>query len=328
MTFPPEVVEQVQRWYEEGASDREITRRCHAARIEIGRTSVQRIIRLHKMRSGTGVAAAPDPEPVLPDPAPEAGGPDLPAPCVSEYEPVRLPDAGKWLLLGDVHIPYHDPGTIRAAVAEGKRQGVTGVLLNGDVLDFYQISRFSRDPSKPRMKVEIEKGREFLAWLRSQFPRARIVFKEGNHDERLRTYLAERAPELFDLDDLQLVNLLRAADRGVEWVADKRVVTLGKLLVVHGHEYPGGGGVNPARWLFLRTGASSLCAHFHQPSYHPFRTADQREQGVWSIGCSCFLHPAYRPLNQWLNGFAVVTVEPGGHFRVDNRTVLSGGRVA
>jgi predicted phosphodiesterase len=195
----------------------------------------------------------------IPDPDEIAGGPSLPDPDSEVYEDYRVDSPGTWLVLSDTHIPYHDKRAIELAVAEGRRRSVVGVLLNGDILDFYQISRFSRDPSRPRVKSEIEKGRQFIAWLRSQFPRAMIVFKEGNHDERLRTYLADRAPELFDLDDLELSRLLRASDAGVEWVGDRRVVMLGKLPVIHGHEYQGSGGVMPSRWLFIRSWSSALC---------------------------------------------------------------------
>lgn len=263
----------------------------------------------------------------LPDPAPEAGGPGLPEPEVEQYEDYRIDTAGAWLVVSDIHLPYHDKRAIEAAVREAERRSVAGVILNGDVLDFYQCSRFSKDPSKPRIKTEIEKGRQLLEWLRSRFPRARLVFKEGNHDERLRNFLADRAPELFDLDDLHLPNLLRADGVGVEWVGDRRVIQLGKLPVIHGHEYRGSGGVMPARWLFIRAWSNALCGHFHQPSHFPATSLDNREMGVWSTGCACFLHPYYSRKNAWRHGYAVVEVNAGGTFEVTNREVLKDGRV-
>lgn len=262
----------------------------------------------------------------LPDPAPEAGGPSLPDPVAMSYEPFACLDAARWLVLGDVHIPFHSPDAILAAVADAKKQGVGAVLLNGDTLDFYALSHHYREPNRVRAKEEIEKGREFLKWLRSQFPKARICFKEGNHDERLRKYLAERAPEVFDLEDMHLPTLLHAGKFGVEWVADKRVVMLGKLAVVHGHEYRGGGGVQPSRWLYLRTGDSTLTNHFHRTDHYTFRTVTDREVGMWSVGCLCYLKPNYLPLNQWSHGWAIVDVSGGG-YTVTNRQRLRDGRV-
>ncbi len=263
----------------------------------------------------------------LPEPAPEAGGAGIPEPEHEVFEDYKIDTTGTWLVISDIHIPYHDVRTIQMAVQEAKRQNVTGIILNGDTLDFYQLSRFCKDPSKPRVKSEIEKGQELLRYLRGTFPKARLIYKEGNHDERLKHYLSERAPDLFELDDLHLPNLLRAKDVGVEWVGDRRMMQLGKLPVLHGHEYQGSGGVMPARWLFIRAWSNALCGHFHQPSHYSVTAADNREMGVWSLGCACFLHPYYRRKNEWRHGFAMVEVHAGGNFEVRNREILKDGRL-
>lgn len=308
-----------------------LTHRAVARRTGLSTGTVSNIWRaLQTDDVAAGVAAvvttAPAGEPELPEPVPEAGGAALPDSLAVETGPFVADGASRWLVMGDVHLPYHAPDAVRAAVADGKRFGADGVLLNGDVLDFYQLSRFSRDPSKARVKVELEQGREFLRWVRAQFPKARIVFKEGNHDERLRTFLADRAPEVFDLEDLDLRKLLRAGDVGCEWVADKRVVMVGKLPVIHGHEYRGGGGVQPSRWLYLRTGDTALTNHFHRTDHYTFRTITDREVGMWSVGCLCYLKPSYASLNQWTHGWATVEVSGGG-FTVANRQRLRDGRV-
>lgn len=271
--------------------------------------------------------SVPTAVPRLPDPVPEAGGPSLPEPVDVKYEPFVANDPARWLCIGDLHLPYHSPEAIKAAVDDGKRIGATGVLINGDMLDFYGLSNHYREPNKVRVKEEIEKGREFLRWLRSQFPHARILYKLGNHCERLRRYLAERAPEIFDLEDLHLHKLLRTENEGVEVIEDKRVVMLGKLAVIHGHEYRGGGGVQPSRWLYLRTGDSTLTNHFHRVDHYTFRTIGGREIGMWAVGCLCHMAPDYMPLNQWGAGWATIEVSAGGMFTVTNRQRLQSGRV-
>lgn len=263
----------------------------------------------------------------IPEPVPEAGGVTLPDPIVQDYLPYQVDAPGNWLVISDIHIPYHDKRTIETAVKESKQRSIKGIILNGDTLDFHQISRHYKEPDKGRTKEEILKGRQFLQWLRSQFPAARIIFKEGNHDERLKRYLGERAPEVFDLEEMYLPNLLHADKHGVEWVADKRVIELGKLCIVHGHEYAGGGGVMPARWLFIRAYSSAICGHFHQPSHYTAPTLDRREIGVWSLGCACYLYPAYMPQNKWRHGFAFAEMGQGGAFEVNNREILRNGQV-
>lgn len=269
--------------------------------------------------NGGGAAA-------LPEPLSEGAG--LPEPLPLSYDPAVLDTPGDWLVLSDVHIPYHDKRTIEAAVDEARGRGAVGVLLNGDILDCHQLSHHYREPDAARFRDEVDKGGQFLDWLRARLPRARLVFKFGNHDERLRRYLAERAPELFGLEGFDLQGVLNLGRRGVEWVADKRVVRLGKLAVVHGHEFRGGGGVNPARWLFLRAVSTALCGHFHRTSEHHEQGLDRRIHGVWSVGCACFLYPQYDPNNKWNHGYALVRVAADGSFVVTNRRILRDGSVA
>jgi predicted phosphodiesterase len=292
--------------------------RVIAETLGIGQATVNKYMRIERPVSPSA----------MPDPAPEAGGPGLPDPVPLSYDPYPIDTSGAWLVLGDVHLPYHDKRTVEVAVDEARRRGAVGVLLNGDLLDCYQLSSHYREPDKGRFRDEIDCGKAFLAWLRSRFPRGRIVYKEGNHDDRLRRYLAERAPALFDLPGFDLPGFLGLQNLGVEWVGDKRVIHLGRLPVVHGHEFRGGGGVNPARWLFLRAVSTALCGHFHRTSEHHEQSLDRRVHGVWSVGCACYLHPQYDPNNKWNHGYAIVDVASrDGGFSVTNRRLLRDGRV-
>lgn len=252
----------------------------------------------------------------------------LPETHVIDYKPFKVDLPGWWGVISDIHVPFHDLRTINLWVKECKQKKISGIVLNGDVLDFYQLSDFLSDPSMPRTKEEIERGTQLLDYLRDKFPRIPIIYKKGNHDERLEKYIFSKAPEFAEIADFHLPNLLKTKKFGVEMVSDKRVVMLGKLPVIHGHEYRGGGGVMPARWFYLKTGASVLGGHFHQPSNYTFRTVDDKEVASWSTGCACYLYPAYAPLNQWSHGFAMVHISQNGTYNVLNRRVLADGRVS
>lgn len=255
--------------------------------------------------------------------------PSIPAPVDRTYAPFDLPEPGTWLVLSDVHLPYHDKQTVELAVKTAQRQRVAGVLLNGDILDSHELSTFDKDPSAPRYIAEREAGIQFLGWLRDRLPQARIVYKAGNHEERLDRYLMKRAPALFGLKQVQLPAILEMERFDVEWVGDKRVVRLGRLNVIHGHEYRGGqtNPVNPARGLFLRAKSTALCGHFHQTSEHHEPDITGKAKGCWSTGCACQLSPAYSPLNKWNHGFALVEVGKAGVFSVRNLRVMDGGIV-
>lgn len=255
--------------------------------------------------------------------------PKLPRSTPVTFEPFTIDTPGNWLVLSDLHLPYHDESALSLAIATGRRSKVVGVLLNGDTLDSHEISRFDHDPSAPRYREEIECGKKFLACLRYMFPAARIVWKDGNHDERLQTYIMRHAPALFGFPEIQLSALLHCDEYGVEHVGGKRVIRLGKLNVVHGHEYPGGvfSPVNPARGLFLKARSVALCGHSHQTSEHHEPDITGAGMAAWSTGCLCQLHPPYAPLSKWNHGFAVVRVEQDGTFSVRNLRVWNGSVV-
>lgn len=282
----------------------------------------------HKRLSINGQEAVENrTEAKMPEPSPVAGGPSIPEPLTQRYDPFTIDATGTVGIIADIHIPLHDKRTIEEWVADCKKRDAKVLFLNGDVLDFGMLSHFPKEPGTPSVRDELEKGRQLLAYLRAEFPRARIVYKLGNHDERLAKFLTRSAKELEDLESLQLPELLEMSDHGIECVADKRVVMVGKLPVVHGHEFQGSGGVMPARWLYLRTGDTAMAGHFHQPSFYPFRTILDSQIGCWSLGCACFLSPKYRPLNQWRHGFAQVEVATNGTFRVHNFGRLKDGSI-
>ncbi len=252
--------------------------------------------------------------------------PPLPASLNLDYPPFRINTPGRWLVLSDVHIPFHDRKTVELAVREAKRVKVVGVLLNGDIFDCHALSRFDREPTAIRYVAERELGIAFLDYLRARFPTQQMIFKEGNHEERLGNYLIRRAQELFGLKVLSLPSLMEFERFGLEHVGDFRVIRLGRLNVIHGHEYKPTiqAPVNPARGLFLRAKSVALAGHFHQTSEHHEPRITGKPQGAWSVGCACQLNPRWMPLNKWNLGFAIVEIDSGGVFSVRNLKVIDG----
>lgn len=252
--------------------------------------------------------------------------PQLPPPIRLEYQPFALDVAGWWLVLGDTHLPFHDCRTIELAIATAKKHKAVGVLLNGDIADCHELSSFDRDPTMPRYVEERAAVISFLAYLRDRLPKARIIYKKGNHEERLDRYLMRHAPALFGLEALGMPQLFQLREHGVEYVGDRRVIHAGKLAIIHGHEFrptvstP----VNPARGVFLRARQSVLTHHWHQSSEHSAPTIAGKQQAAWSVGCACQLNPPYMPLNNWSNGFALVHLAESGEFAVRNLRVIGG----
>jgi hypothetical protein len=249
----------------------------------------------------------------------------MPESVAEELKPHILPKAIKKLaILSDIHIPYHDVVALRAAIEHCVAEKPDAVLLNGDTMDFYAMSFHEKDPRLVDWAGEIEGGRMLMQMLRNAFPNIPIIFKAGNHCVRLERHLMKYSPMLLGMEEFELPSLLRFGETGVQFIANKVNIQAGKLNIIHGDEYKGAGGVNPARWLSLRTGENSLCGHFHRTSSHMDRTIRHDIRGWWSTGCLCELTPKYMPYSQWNLGFAIVHLNQDQSFEVENMTIVNG----
>lgn len=232
------------------------------------------------------------------------------------------------LVLSDIHLPYHNLAALTTAIEHGRTRDCRLVLLNGDTLDFHRLSRFQKDPRARSFKQEIAAANQLLDALDDLFPTARKIWKDGNHDERYDHYMASVAPEITEVvqQHAGLSQLLDLPGRGWEYVSEKRPIYLGKLPVIHGHEYPTPvlGPVNAARGLFLRTKESALVSHHHQTSEHTETTIREKIITAWSIGCLCDLHPMYARFNKWNHGFAEIELAKNGDYRVQNKRIHEG----
>lgn len=232
------------------------------------------------------------------------------------------------LVLGDIHVPYHNLAALSATLERGRRNEAGLIFINGDLLDFHRLSRFQKDPRARDAKSEIQRTNQLLDFIDDRFPKARKILKAGNHDERYDNYIAAHAPEIFQLvkELCSLEKLLELDERGWEYVAEKRPVMLGKLPVIHGHEYPTPviGPVNAARGLFLRAKACAMVNHHHQTSEHTETTIHGEMITTWSLGCLCELHPMYARFNKWNHGAAEVEIARNGDFQVHNFRISNG----
>lgn len=244
----------------------------------------------------------------------------------TNWEAYKMDGERKALVISDPHIPYHRRDVLLTALGHGKKHQCNTVILNGDIADFFAVSFWEKDPRKRRFAEELKTVANFLAQVRCEFPKATIVYKIGNHEERWERYMQVKAPELLDVEAFDIRELLSLNKLGIATVTDKRPIMLGKLNVIHGHEFKFGinNPVNPARGFFLRGKAHCLGGHFHQSSQHSEKNMEQLVVSTWSTGCLCDLHPDYAPLNQWNHGFAMVEVDRKGSFLVHNHKIING----
>src|ERR1035437_3066775 len=245
----------------------------------------------------------------------------------------------KNLIISDVHVPFHDNGALEAVWNHADAYKPDSIVLNGDFGDFFAVSRFLKNPTLIDLKGEIQAQRQMLGWIRQKFPNARIIFKLGNHDERWDKYLWSQAPLLVGLSNVLLENVLtqelkdesgeviEPAIEGVEFVKDQRIIMLGKLPVLRGHEFASknSNSVNAARGAFLRAVHHIMVGHNHQYSSHAQANILGKVFVSFSTGCLCDLHPEYGRFNtNWMQGFATVNVKNNHEFTVNNYRIIDG----
>jgi len=254
----------------------------------------------------------------------EWNGFNLPEPEKNDYSKVVINEK-RIGILSDIHFPYYDKIALTAAINHLIEFNPDCIILNGDIIDCYQLSNFERDPRQRSFKYELDMLRNFIIQLRDLFPNARIVFKLGNHCERYERIILNRVPELIDLELFTFANVISAKELGIEVITNKRLMKAGHLNIGHGHEFAKGfiQSVNPARGFYLRAKSNFIGGHHHRTSEHVEQDINGKIIASWSMGCLSELNPHYMPINSWNHGFATVEVS-GDDFMLRNLKIVKG----
>jgi predicted phosphodiesterase len=241
-----------------------------------------------------------------------------------EYLSAKLPPHLKKIgILSDIHFPYHDLTALTCAIKHLKDQEIDCLYLNGDVQDFFSISRHETSKDARNLSLEVDMNRDFLQRLRDIFRTIPIYYKLGNHENRFARMLNNEAEEFAQLHDLQFNIFFRLDKLGITMVEDWQGMEMGDLLVLHGHELYGGGGVNPSQNLFNKTICNTLIGHVHRTSTTQKKTGFKEFINTYSTGCLTLLSPKYMPFSMHNHGFAIVEIE-NGKSKVKNIQIKDG----
>lgn len=236
------------------------------------------------------------------------------------------------IVMADIHSPYYDEEAMGICVEHTARLDPDYLILNGDFADFYQVSSWGKDPTRPSFPDEVEHNRKILNELGSFFPKSKKFYIEGNHEYRLNMFLMNRASALYGLDCLTVTEILQTEKAGFNYVVNRELLQdkgepfkIGKLYFLHGHEvrcsYTS---VNIARIYYLKCQVNLMVAHHHQLQEYTQKKLNNRREGCWSTGCLCELSADYSPVNNWTHGFAIIEWNDDGSFLVQNRQIIDG----
>lgn len=229
-------------------------------------------------------------------------------------------DGKKLLILSDIHIPYQNNKAISLAVEKGIKEKCDAVLLNGDIMDCYELSRFEKSKYKRSFIEEVQMTKQFLSWLRFKFPSAHIYYKIGNHEDRIRQYIIKNANAFEGHPSLELEALLDFERFGIDIIQSKELMNFSGMAIIHGHEFGSStfSPVSVARGLYNRAKVSACCGHSHVTSSHFETNIYDETIECYSIGCLSELRPDYQRFSKYNYGFAIITRKQNNKFKFDN----------
>jgi len=210
----------------------------------------------------------------------------------------------------DFHIwPGEASTALRAFKQSCKDLHPAAVILNGDVLDFPQISRHPPIgwESTPSPVEEIEAAQDHLADIVRNAPRGcHKVWTLGNHDARFETRLAMVAREYKGLKGIHLSDFFSAWTKGWSvWINDD---------VVCKHRWKGG--IHAPYNNVVYAGKTMVTGHLHSQKVTPYTDYNGTRYGV-DTGCVAEPdHKAFADYTEdapknWRSGFCVLTFKNG-----------------
>ena len=225
----------------------------------------------------------------------------------------------RWIVLPDTHLPYEDKATLRAVEAYMGDHQWAGWIHLGDLIDFNELSRFEVGNNRLDKVGAIQKSydatRSFLDRHRSIIGRkARMVYIEGNHEDRITQYL-EKNPEGVGM--LEVPQALNLKARNIQWVpfwSRGDLFRLGNAYFCHGRAT----GTNHTRKMLDKYGVCLYYGHLHDIQLTSKATwGNNKTLEAGSLGCLCRYDQTYlkgNPTN-WQQAFGVFHVWPDGYYQ-------------
>ena len=217
---------------------------------------------------------------------------------------------GVVLVGSDLHIwPGAESTMLRAFKKFCKELKPIAVILNGDVLDFPQISRHPpmNWEQTPSPAEEIEAAQFHLHEIEQAAPRGcRKIWTAGNHDIRLESRLAQIAREYKNLKGVHLHDHFNLCwERGWSCLINDDVIVK--------HRFRNG--VHATYNNVLHAGCTIITGHLHSAMVRAF--TDYRGTR-WGVDTGCMAEtdaPAFEYCEgnpkSWVSAFGVFTFEDG-----------------
>lgn len=194
--------------------------------------------------------------PSPPSRSPRSIPPASHAPTATDWPRMR----GDYLVISDLHIPYHDADLLAQAVEDARRIGIDRFLIVGDFLDIHQFSKFAeRLGHLPRLQDDLEVAGRVLDWLLEQLPGGGCLLM-GNHDARIERMVRGH------MEPGWTYRRLYQADERIEIARHEQaeVESGGRVIrCLHGANYSGANPLGVAQRLAAKFESGVIMGHQH-----------------------------------------------------------------
>jgi predicted phosphodiesterase len=184
------------------------------------------------------------------------------------------------LVWPDVHYPYHSDKAVSEALRFARDYKPDTFVQLGDMYDCHAVSGHDRDPDKHgKLGREIDEANVEVDRLCRTLGGCEKYIVHGNHEDRVRRYVWQRAPALhgmFSLDDV-----FGLKSRGFKQTQYRKMLKLGK---VHFSHDIGGSGKNAADAALVRVGGNIVVGHNHRAKLLFENNARQKPHFAMSVG--------------------------------------------
>lgn len=210
------------------------------------------------------------------------------------------------LAINDLHVPYQNDELLKLVFKFAKNLKPDKLFILGDLLDFYSISHFDRDPQRMlNLENEFRAGREILEQIR-EIIKGEIIFIAGNHEDRLRKFLWNN-PILDGCITIEEKLVLNDLDiKYYEY--GRNYIYKNKLIYTHGNKINKYSAYT-AKNLLDDLGMSVIFGHSHRLGMHYKTDYGGAKVGVEN-GCLCDFENAMdwfrKEVVDWQRGISVI----------------------
>jgi predicted phosphodiesterase len=225
------------------------------------------------------------------------------------------------LLIPDTHAPFHDAKAWRLAMQVGRYVKPDHVIVLGDFVDCYAISKFTKE-RRGTLAEEIAVARGLLDDLES-LAANRYSYICGNHEFRYPKYIADRAPELAGI--VPAMREMLGLGKHWSWTDYHDLLRIGHAHFTHD---VGGAGATAHMKAALDVGGNVAIGHTHHMGIHYRGTLKGSAFFGAALGCLAdrtkvdYMHRARTA--HWVHGVGVGYLRSNGDFHLQAVPFVNG----